>query len=239
MEKSIKSVFCVKSIDNYECKDWLLHKHYAKRIPSISYAFGLFDDKNILQGIVTFGKPMASPLIRTCFDGSYQDIFYELNRLVVNEGLKKNTLSYFVSQSLKMLPKPMVIVSYADTSKNHHGYIYQATNWYYSGLSEKFKDYMVKGYEHLHASSILEMIGRREDLDKSVNRVDELKKKFGSENVYMVDRPQKHRYFYFLGDKRIVKDMIEKIKYKRCPYPKGENLRYDASYKPIVQTKLF
>jgi len=235
----IKETYLIKSIDNYQCKDWLLNKHYAKRIPSISYAFGLFTTDLILQGVVTYGRPMAAPLIRTCFNGDYQDCFLELNRLVVKEDLPKNTLSFFVSQSLKMLPKPNVIVSYADTSQNHHGYIYQATNWYYSGLSAKFNDYMVKGYEHLHASSILEMIGRSEDLDEGVNRVDELKKKFGEENVYMVERPQKYRYFYFLGDKKQVKDMLKKIKYPKEPYPKGDNKRYDASYNPSVQGILF
>jgi hypothetical protein len=40
---SIKDKYSVKSIDNFACKDWLLNKHYAKRIPSISYAFGLFN----------------------------------------------------------------------------------------------------------------------------------------------------------------------------------------------------
>ena len=234
----IKEKYTVRSIPSDETKEWLLYKHYAKRMPSISYAFGLFNN-NIMQGCCTFGRPMAAPLIRTCFNGDYQDCFLELNRLVINDGLEKNVLSYFVSECLKMLPKPNVIVSYADTSHNHHGYIYQATNWYYSGLSEKFKDYMVKGFEHLHASSILEMIGRREDLDDSINRVDELKKRFGAENVYTVDRAQKHRYFYFLGNKKTISDMISKIKYPRLSYPKGDNLRYDASYKPTIQGNLF
>jgi hypothetical protein len=231
--------YTVKSIDNFACKDWLINKHYAKRIPSISYAFGLFNENNVLQGCCTFGMPMAAPLRKTCFGGDYQETFLELNRLVVNENLEKNTLSFFVSQSLKMLPKPNVIVSYADSSQNHHGYIYQATNWYYSGLSEKFKDYMVKGYEHLHGASVLDMVGRSDGEQGHLNKVELLKARFGAENVYMQDRPQKHRYFYFLGDKKQVKDMLSKIKYPKLPYPKGDNIRYDASYTPTIQTQLF
>jgi hypothetical protein len=182
---------------------------------------------------------MAAPLIKSCFGGDYQETFLELNRLVVNENLDKNSLSYFVSQSLKMLPKPNVIVSYADSSQNHHGYIYQATNWYYSGLSEKFKDYMVKGYEHLHGASVLDMVGRSDGEQGHLSKVALLKARFGEENVYMIDRPQKHRYFYFLGDKKQVKDMMSKIKYPKMPYPKGDNKRYDASYAPTIQTQLF
>ncbi len=236
---SIKNKYTIKSIDNFDCKDWLIYKHYAKRIPSISYAFGLHDDKDTLQGVITYGRPMAHPLIKTAFQGEYQDNFLELNRLVVNEGLEKNTLSFFVSQSLNMLPKPMVVVSYADTSQNHHGYIYQATNWYYSGLSDKFQDYMVKGYEHLHAASILDLVGRSDGEKGHINKVELLKKKFGADNVYTVNRPQKHRYFYFLGNTHDKRNMLAKIKYPKLPYPKGDNIRYDASYVPTIQAKLF
>ena len=234
---SIKDKYQVESIDSRETYDWLLNKHYAKRIPSISYAFGLFKDRELL-GVCTYGRPIAHLLIKNAFGGEYQKNFLELNRLCVNENLPKNTLSYFVSNTFKKLPSPNVLVSYADTSQNHHGYIYQSTNWIYTGLSAKFKDYMVKGFEHLHGASVVDMVGRS-DKNGHLNKVQLLKNKFGKENVYMVDRPRKHRYFYFLGNKTQKKQMLNNLKYKIMPYPKGENKRYDASYKPTVQTKLF
>ena len=48
---SIKEKYKVKSIAKHLCKEWLLHKHYAKRIPSISFAFGLFNKE--LVGVMT------------------------------------------------------------------------------------------------------------------------------------------------------------------------------------------
>jgi len=33
--------------------------------------------------------------------------------------------------------------------------------------------------------------------------------------------------------------MLKNLKYEIKPYPKGENKRYDASYKPKTQMKLF
>lgn len=129
----------------------------------------------------------------------------------------------------------MLIVSYADTSHNHHGYIYQATNWLYSGLSVAFKDYMVKGLEHLHSASVLDLVGRSDGDKGHIDKVKLLKEKYGEENVYMVDRPRKHRYFYFIGDKRQIRDMKKKFIYKAQEYPKGDNVRYDASYKFATQ----
>ena len=226
---SIKEKYSVKSIDSYLCREWFLKKHYAKRIPPVEFSFGLYDDKSILQGVISYGTPVSSSL-RNLWNGEFK--LMELNRLVVNDGLEKNTLSFFVSQSLKYLPKPLVLVSYADTSKNHHGYIYQATNWIYTGLSLPFKDYYVKGMEHLHNGTIMDMSRGQE------NRVEWLKQKFG-DKLIQIDRPRKHRYFVFLGNKTQLKKIKSMMPYEILPYPKGDNIRYDSSYKPSIQTKLF
>jgi len=226
---SIKEKFTVKPIETYLCKEWCLKKHYAKRIPPIEYAFGLWDNEGVMQGVVTYGTPVSS-VLRDLWDNKFKLI--ELNRLVINEGLDKNVLSFFVSQSFSFLPKPLVLVSYADSSQNHHGYIYQATNWFYTGLSAEFKDYMVKGMEHLHGASIFDMSRGQE------NRVEWLKQKFG-DRLYMKDRPRKHRYFYFIGNKKQCKKMKLMLPYKIENYPKGDNIRYDASYKTTTQTSLF
>ena len=98
--------YTVDSISHDQTHEWLMYKHYAHRIPSISYSFGLFDSNGIVVGVCTFGRPMAHTLIKNAFGGLYQDNFLELNRLCVNDGLPKNTLSHFVSQCLKKLPPP-------------------------------------------------------------------------------------------------------------------------------------
>lgn len=226
---SIKDKYSVKSIDTFECKDWLLNKHYSRRIPSISYSFGLFDNLNTLQGICTFGTPVSSTL-RDLWNNEFKLI--ELNRLVINEFLEKNVLSFLVSECFKLLPKPLVLVSYADSSQNHNGYIYQATNWKYTGLSIPFKEWKLKGNENMHHATLHDLSRGQE------NRLQWLKDKFG-DDLIQIDRPQKHRYFYFIGSKTQKQKMIKMIPYEIKPYPKGENKRYDSSYRPEVQTKLF
>lgn len=226
---SIKEKYSVKSIDSYLCKDWLLHKHYAKRIPPIEFSFGLFNEINLLCGIVTYGTPVSSTL-RNLWNNEFK--LYELNRLVINESDEKNILSFLVSQSLNLMPKPSVIVSYADISQNHHGYIYQATNWIYTGLSKKMEEVCIKGMEHLHSGSIFNLSRGQE------HRFEWLRQKFG-DRYYLRERPRKHRYFYFIGSKSEKKLIKKMLPYKIEAYPKGDNVRYDASYQPVIQTSLF
>ena len=213
---SIKNKYTVRSIAKHLCKEWLLHKHYAKRIPSISYAFGLFDDN--LIGICTFGSPPSRALcVGVCGKENAEKVF-ELNRLCVNDDLEKNVLSYFVSSCLNLLKKNLILVSYADTSMNHNGYIYQATNWIYTGLSAKRTERYDINNPNRHSKSVTEQ--------KGINYKD----------LAIRERPQKHRYIYFTGNK---KKWLKKLNYKIEPYPKGQNKRYDSSYKPKIQTELF
>lgn len=218
-----KNKFHILNIDSYQTYEWLLHKHYAKRIPSISYAFGLYDENNIMQGVITYGKPASPPLCHGVCGFENRDYVYELNRLCVNDGLPKNTLSFFVSKSLKALP-PLIIVSYADTAQNHNGYIYQATNWIYTGLSDKRSEWRKKN-SNSHSKSLC---------DKYTT---EFMRK--SDDFEMLERPRKHRYVYFIGSKKQKKYWRSCLKYKVCEYPKGENSRYDSSYNPTIQTRLF
>jgi hypothetical protein len=210
-------VIPIKSEETYE---WCLKKHYAHRIPQIVHAFGLYDDNNILSGICTFGIP-ASPFLCMGICGKeHETIVLELNRLCINEGMPKNTASFFISQCFKLLPQNRILVSYADSGQNHNGYIYQATNWIYTGLSAKRTEVYDMDNINRHSKSVCE--------SKNENT-----------NLGVRDRSRKHRYIFFLGNRWFKKDMIKKLKYKQEPYPKGDNKRYDASYNPQVQQLLF
>jgi len=225
----LPSGFKVTSIPKEQTYDWLLHKHYAKRIPSISYAFGLYDGNKQLQGVCTFGTP---PRMLNSGHGCFGDALpintYELNRLVVNGDLPKNCLSYFVSSCLKYIDKPACIVSYADASHGHHGYIYQATNWIYTGITAMEKIYIDKETgTTIHPRTVVSLFGSREEA--SLPKHIEVSKETSG----------KHRYFKFLGNKRQIKKMNDCFKYPILSYPKGDNKRYDASYQPNVQQTLF
>lgn len=226
---SIKEKYTVRVIDSFLCKEWIMKKHYAHRMPPVEYSFGLYDNSNILIGIVTYGTPLSTGL-RDLFLNNFKVI--ELNRLCINDGSEWNCLSFLVSSSLKLLPKPMCVVSYADTEQGHHGYIYQATNFIYTGLSAKRTDWKIKGLEHLHGATISDL-----SRGKS-NRSEWMREKYG-DDFYLEGRSRKHRYFYFVGNKKQVKEMRIKLPYKTEPYPKGENKRYDASYIPYQQSDLF
>lgn len=134
-----------------------------------------------------------------------------------------------VGKSLSHLPKPSIVVSYADTNQGHVGYVYQATNFIYTGLSAKRTDWKIKGMEHLHGQTIADMSKGHE------NRAEFMREKFG-DDFYLEDRPRKHRYVFIVSSKSQRKVILSALKYEIEPYPKGETKRYDSTKGVTDQT---
>ena len=197
----------VRRITYDETKPFLLKIHYARRMPCVTDAFGLFIEDGKMIGVVTYGVPASYHLCIGIAGKENKDKVLELNRLVIlPEYSGHNYASFLVSRSLKMLPNGTFVVSYADTAWSHVGYIYQATNFLYTGMSAKRTDtYQPNG---LHPRAY----------DK--NNHSKLKQ----------TRSAKHRYIYLVGDKKTKKKMREQLIYKVYDhYPKGDETRYDVS----------
>ena len=189
-----------------EAVAFLLPRHYSGRKPVVSKAFGLIDD-GVLQAVITYGKP-ASPSVCVGICGKeYSGKVYELNRMCRSEEYRK-PLSHFVSVTLRMLkPFDWIVVSYSDTAMNHHGYVYQACNFLYTGTSAPHADkYVPEGSGHnRHAESF--------DVRK---------------DEFSVERSIKHRYVYFCTkSKRLKREWMESLRYPVLPYPKGDNSNYE------------
>ncbi|AGY48171.1 acetyltransferase [Bacillus phage Riggi] len=189
--------FKVSEITRQEAKPFILQKHYAQRMPSISWCFGLFHMEE-LKGVLTIGKPASNTLCDGLLGKKHSKKVFELNRLILDEGLPKNTASFFISRCLKKLKnKDLAIVSYADTAMSHHGYVYQASNFIYTGSTKERTDKYTPNNKH--------------------------SRHYDNENSHLRKvRSKKHRYVFFTKNKELAKE----LKYPILPYPKGENSNY-------------
>ena len=215
----------VIQIQPKETYQWLLEKHYAKRIPQIMHSFGLYIN-GALKGVVTYGIPASPALCMGICGKEYSDKVLELNRLCLMEN-NKNESSFLVSHSIQLLPKPTIVVSYADTSQGHVGYVYQATNFLYTGLSANRVDWTIKGMEHKHSKTISDGM-----------TLESIKEKYG-DDFYYTERSRKHRYIFFHGSKTDKKIMRKLLKYNIEPYPKGNSQKYDSGGNIQTQQVMF
>jgi hypothetical protein len=205
--------YTVKEISYDDTKPFILEKHYAKRMPSISFAYGLFE-QNKLIGVCTIGKPASPFLCKGICGEEEQKRVFELNRLVLNEDTQKNTASFFVGSVLRALKEnDLILVSYADEGMGHYGYVYQATNWIYTGKTKARTDKYMPGKKH--------------------------SRHYTEEFAHLRKvRTSKHRYVFFTGSSK--RYLLKKLRYNIYPYPKGDSERYilgEGIKEKIINTK--
>jgi len=186
MSTRIKNSFYIKKIDYGLAMDIVIKNHYLHRKAPCSCAFGLFSKTSEeIEGVITYGVSCSSTLLKGICGDSEKNNVYELTRLWVSDKVPKNGESFLIGNTIKLLDKE-IIVSFSEIQQGHVGIVYQATNFYYCGLSAKFRDPKVKGLEHQHHATYAHGM-----------TMEEVKQKYGESNVYYIDRPRKHRYIYF------------------------------------------
>jgi hypothetical protein len=190
----MKDKYTIKRIERKDCEHMIIDIHYARRWPSISYAYGLFVGDELV-GCVTYGSPASPWLCKGVCGEEYRLQVLELNRLVLINN-NKNEASYLVGNTLKILgmERDAIVVSYADTAHGHTGYVYQATNFLFTGTTKPRTDMAAKDGKH----------SRHHQGDRSKR----------------VHRSAKHRYVAFIGNKRFKKSASSSLRYPVSEYPK-------------------
>lgn len=210
MDEKLNNDVCDLKIDwasfdaaKHACEHW----HYSQCIPVGKLVkVGVWEDNKFI-GVVLFGRGATPKLLNPW--GLNADQGCELVRIALRE--HKTPVSKIMAISFKFLkkvcPELRLIVSYADADQNHHGGIYQATNWVYDGLQNagKMGAFIVKG-KKMHPKSVHSK-GVKQSIDAVRKHLDPKAEVFYTKG--------KHRYLMPL-DKRMKKQIESSSK----PYPK-------------------
>ena len=207
---SIKDNYSIKPLDYKTAMELVVKNHYLHRKAPCSQAFGLFNREGEVVGTVVYGTPASRPLQKGVCGSDESDNVLELTRLWVQDGTPKNVESFLIGNTLPMVGKE-IIVSYAEVEQGHLGIVYQATNWFYTGLSDKHSKWFIKGTEDKHCRHIFDSYG-------GINKAKEIL----GDKMVRGERPRKHRYIYFNADRRRKKELLNKLRYKIKPYPKDQ-----------------
>ena len=180
----------------YACENW----HYSGCLPVGKLVKVGAWERNKFIGVVLFGRG-ASPQLGKPYNLG-QDECVELVRVALTK--HETAVSRIAALAMKFLhrsnPKLRLIVSFADQSQGHHGGIYQAGNWIYTGIGTK-KPRLV----------LPDGSTRHNRLYQGANKAQI------PEGAYWSNATGKHRYLMPLDE-----DMRGRIMPLSKPYPKRE-----------------
>ena len=197
--------------------DTVIREHYLHRKCPVSFAFGAYLN-NKLVGALTVGVPASWSARAGLVGETYKQYknnplsrandVVELNRLWMADELPHNSESRFVGYCLRQLRRinpSMIVLSYADGQMGHVGWVYQATNFFYTGTSSPLRDIHPTGYSDC----------RRVSMSVRGEKVGNKRAWALDPNIPRRERSAKHRYVFFMNrrDLRI-------LAWKVQPYPK-------------------
>lgn len=131
-----------------EISEFVEFWHYSKNVNGLTtdYCFKLLDKDGVMIGAMIYGKIAMANVWKRYAERECDLI--ELKRLCCIDKTPKNTESYFIGNTLRWLKKNTkvkTVISYADTTYNHEGIIYKASNFIYKGITAKGMVIMYNG----------------------------------------------------------------------------------------------
>ena len=185
----------------------VMNWHYSRRMPIGKIVrFGAWEGDRFV-GVVLFARG-ASPHLGTPY-GLDMTECVELVRVALRD--HEHPVTEIVAAAMRQLrqqsPGVRAVVSFADPKQNHHGGIYQAGNWIYTGESAPAPEYFFQGrWRHVRALSAPSFTSTSRSTAPVTNE----------QRAALPQRmtPGKHRYIYPLD--RAIRRRLQPLS---LPYP--------------------
>lgn len=196
--------------------DWATHEaakyavenwHYSKVLPVPPLVKVGVWEKGKYIGVVIFSRGANNNLLKPF--GLAQTQGCELTRIALTK--HSAPVSRVVRLAMQFLnrnsPELRLIVSFADPSEGHHGGVYQAGNWIYTGRQPDTTEYIAPDGKQWH--------GRMVSKDGKIKVQGKYRKCWRHDQCTPVKKPGKHRYLMPLDS-----EMRKQIESLSKPYPK-------------------
>lgn len=187
----------------YACKHW----HYSKSMPVPPLVkIGVWENDNFI-GVVIFSRGASNNLLKPY--GLKHNQGCELTRVALSN--HETHVTKIIKIAISFLKHKnsglKLIISFADPFEKHHGGIYQAGNWIYTGLTKNYTGYLDRSGREWHPRQISPTgLKKQMGIYRKVLKPSDCRK---------INRPGKHRYLMPL-----TKEMRKKILPLSKPYPK-------------------
>lgn len=200
-----------------DARDFYCQYHYSKGCSNSATSFGVYPlGSHEMLACVSFQTPCSEAVRSSVLGEDYKNHVAELGRLAIKHGVNMSA-SMFVKICIEAYQEDReqrgmvpiyALISFADGTQSHHGGVYQAMSWVYTGRS--------KNVAPVYKDATGRMRHRRQ---MGVN----ISKEEAIARGWTVTPPEGFKYRYIKvihGSKRQRKRLKKLLKYVAMPYPK-------------------
>lgn len=201
----------VAKVSQGDVTEFCRRYHYAITGGNMTWNWGLWHGP-ILLGVVSYNLPSRTAC-EAVFGQEHFDKVWHMGRLAMADDAPRNSESRLIGGSLREIGSnhdTWGILTFADTTHGHLGYVYQATNALYCGRSEEVRYWLdPQGARR----------SRKGLFDAGLQAGDAIALGWTFHRG-----TGKHRYLYILGSKTQRKQRRRLLKLPVLPYPKAEQV---------------
>lgn len=144
----------IKVIPASIANPFVIAHHYSGKVCHGSMLhFGCFLDGD-LHGVLSYGASIDKRKMQTLVEGTGWNEFLELNRMAFDDYLPRNSESYCIGKTLRMIRKqaPQIkwVISFADGCSCGDGTIYRASNFVLTDIRENHNLCQLPSGEKIH-----------------------------------------------------------------------------------------
>lgn len=148
----------VKVIPSKIANPFIKSHHYSGKVVNNSCLhFGAFLDGR-LHGVMSYGPSLDKSKILRLVEGTGWNDYLELNRMAFDDYLPRNSESYCISQSIRLIKKnaPHIkwIISFADGCSCGDGTIYRASNFVLTDIKKNYNLVQLPSGEKIHKMTL-------------------------------------------------------------------------------------
>lgn len=148
----------VKVIPSRIANDFVKRHHYSGKVVNNSQLhFGAFLDGQ-LHGVLQYGPSMDKSKTMRLVEGTAWSEFIELNRMAFDDYLPRNSESYCIGKTLRLIKKhaPQIkwVISFADGAQCGDGTIYRASNFVLTGIKPNKSIYLFPSGDRIATMTI-------------------------------------------------------------------------------------
>lgn len=224
----MKYDYDIKEISKEQALEMIKKYHYSNTLPKLNKHFLGFYLGDELVGVVTLGwgtRPMHT--IQKLFPSLGTADYFEIGRMAMTDEMPRNSESQMLSQLVKWLkkfhPEIKILFTWADGMLGKVGYVYQASNFIYTGKvgGEMYLQDGIKIHVRQMKAVLIPKGVKDERLTvrPTLEQMRELK----------IDhfKGSQYRYIYFLCKKAERQELInECLVSLEMPRPKDDDLRW-------------
>ena len=205
----------VKEVSYNTAKKIILKYEWLGTMVGTSKHYGIFFD-GYLGGVVCYGHPTARMGYGGYVGDKYASFGIQLSRGACVYWAHEHSASKLIGASLKILKNEgyKYAVAFSDPAAGEVGTVYQATNWYYTGIERERRRFQIV-YKHTGKLYLSERHFHKKHGYKNLES-------FLSENpgLIFVKGHEKAKYIKLIGSKTENKEMMKTLRGRIKPYPK-------------------